>query len=245
MDKEQFCRVTYNQLNNKIEMTGPMADAEHIHNVIQLDKKYGIMTPRNGRYFTFQIIDTHDNEVTERKLNRAVKYAWKSWTIRLDFDVRQAKPGEPADFRILFRTPENDERGHMNRSTIMYHYFPISNTSSPNRGLCVINPNFYFTAHGKPVPLHIIDPVNYPEPTTSTGRTIDLDAVLRHEFGHGIGLPHDPLPGSTMSTPYNVLSEFLQERDVMRGIAKYGMRKMNPNVFVRWYKWLRYRSERY
>ena len=240
-----FCRLSYNDFTNSIESSGPVASSESLKDIIEDDKRYGVMVPRNGKYFTFQILDTQDNEITEKMLNRGVKLAWKSWTLRLNFDVRQAKSNEEPDFRILIRKPEDDERGVMKKNTIMYHYFPISRLDHPNRGLCVINPEFHYTTHGNPVPLHIIDPVNYPTPTESTGRTIDLDAVLRHEFGHGIGLPHDPVPDNTMSTPYQTLNEFLAERDVYRGIQKYGIKQMRVSRFKRWLKWLRIRSERY
>lgn len=130
----------------------------------------------------------------------------------------------------------------MRPGTIMYHYFTINDINSPNRGLCVINPDYHYTTDGKTISLHIIDPEHYDENTAVTGSTIDLDAVLRHEFGHGLGLPHDPEPGSTMSTPYRVLREFLGERDVMRGIKKYGFKKMRTNWYSRWWHWLRRRS---
>ena len=235
--------MTYDKLGH-VELSGPIADSNNIDEVIESDKRYGIMVPRNGKYFTFRIIDTQDNEVTEKMLNQAVKLAWKSWTLRLNFDVRQARHAEPSDFTVLFRTPENDERNEMNPNTIMYHYFPISDVSNPLRGLCVINPNYYFTSHGNGIPLHIIDPEHYPEPTEYTGSTIDLDAVLRHEFGHGIGLPHDPIPNSTMSTPYHTLNEFLAERDIARGVAKYGKNAISERRLRRWLDWLFGKSER-
>lgn len=238
--KTPICRVEH---ANNINFTGPMADHTLLDSVISTDRRYGVMLPRNGRYFTFRIIDTNDNEVTEKMLNQAVKLAWKSWTLRLDIDVRQAKPNQKADFTIYFRTPENDERGHMKKNTIMYHFFPIGDYNHPDRGVCVINPNFHFTSHGKPVSMHLIDPEHYDRDTIAKGSTIDLDAVLRHEFGHALGLPHDPVPHNTMSTPYNVLSEFLKPRDIARGIAKYGERAMPESRLRRWLRWLFRKSE--
>ena len=229
----------------KIDVSGPRGIGATFDELIQNDKQYGKMTPRNGIYFTFKIIDTQDNEISKTMLNRAVKLAWLSWSKRINITVKEAKSDEMPDFQVIFRTPQNDERREMQDGTIMYHYFPINNINHPNRGLCVINPNYYFTVNGNPFPLHVIDPEHYDENSTSTGSTVDLDAVLRHEFGHGLGLPHDPEPGSTMSTPYKVLSEFLGERDVMRGIKKYGFKKMRASWFVRWWNWIRRRSENY
>ncbi|WP_420546593.1 matrixin family metalloprotease [Nitrosopumilus sp.] len=191
------------------------------------------------------MLDKNNEEITEKMLNRASKFAWKSWTIRLNFDVRQAKSGEQPDFRVLIRTPENDERGEMDDNTIMYHYFPIMDVDHPLRGLCVINPNFYYTVNGEGVPMNLIDPENYSPGTHVRGSTIDLDGVLRHEFGHGIGLSHDPEPGNTMSTPYMILEDFLQPRDIMRGAAKYVKQNMSESDLQRWLKWLKSRSEDY
>ena len=203
------------------------------------------MKPINGEYFTWQALDTSDDEVTDVMLDRGVKLAWQSWALRIPFKFKKARNGETPDFKIIFRTVSTDERKEMKPNTIMYHYFPISKQDHPNRGLCVINSDFYFTVHGKGVPMYKIDPKNYDENSPVMGKTIDLDSVLRHEFGHGLGLPHDPQPGSTMSTPYNDLAEFLAERDIQRIQAKYGKRKMPFHLLRRWLAYIFRRSENY
>ena len=157
------CHLTFNQLNNSINTSGPIIARAHSHidTVIQSDKKYGIMSPINGEYFTWRALDTSDNEVSERMLDWGVKLAFKSWKLRIPYKFKKTSKHETPDFRLIFRTPENDERKEMKPNTIMYHYFPISKKDHPNRGLCVINPNFYFTVHGKGVPMYKVDPVNY------------------------------------------------------------------------------------
>ena len=217
----------------------------HIDTVIQSDKKYGIMKPINGEYFTWQALDTSDNEVSERMLDRGVKLAWQSWALRIPFKFKKAKPWETPDFKLIFRTPNTGERKEMKCNTIMYHYFPISKTNHESRGRCVINSDFHFTVHGEGVPMYKVDPKNYDKNSTIKASTIDLDVVLRHEFGHGLGLPHDPIPGNTMSTSYNTLNEFLQERDIKRIQAKYGVRQMLFYFLKRWLNYIYNRSDTY
>ena len=222
------------------------AGSQDINEIIEQDKAYGKMHPINGKYFTYRIENTFDIEITGKRLQKAYQKGWRRWTKRINFVIKKAKQGEPADFRVLFRTPQQDERGELDQNTIMYHYFPINNISSPYRGLCVVNSLFLYTVDGKGISMHEIDPTNYPdENTTATGRTIDIDQVFGHEDGHGIGLPHDPMPGQTMSGNYSFMAEFLSERDVYRGIKKYGMAKLKVSAIVRWWRRMRKKSDSY
>ena len=47
--------------------------------------------------------------------------------------------------------------------------------------------------------------------------------MIRHELGHGIGLPHSNLTGQTMSSTYGQMAKHNTERDMKRGQAKYGV----------------------
>lgn len=226
-------------------MSSMADDGQDVHTLIEHDKKYPIMVPKNGKYFTFRIIDTHNDELTKGMLNRGVHYAWRYWMLRTNIDVRQARVGDDPDFKILIRAPKDDERKIMTSGTIMYHFMPIARLNHPLRGLCVINPDFFYTIHGNVVPLHEIDPVNYTRNSGRRGITIDVDNVLRHEFGHGLGLSHDPTKGSTMSTPYNLISEHLSERDIFRIQQKYGYKKQNPFLLKMKLRWLWYFSDKY
>jgi hypothetical protein len=186
------------------------------------------MQPRNGEYFTFRVSDVHDDELSNKRMIRAVTLGWQHWTKRADIVMKKAKPDETPDFRVIFRTPNTDERGELTDRTIMYHYFPINDVSHELRGLCVVN-----------------SPDNYDEGDTATGRTIDIDQVFTHEFGHGIGLPHDPTAQNVMSSSYGFMAEFPTERDIFRAVSKYGVPKKKPSWFSRWYRYLRHRSDNY
>lgn len=240
----EFCRAIFSE-NGEIQYEGAQAPGTDINTVVENDKRYGKMQPINGRYFTFSVEDVLGEEVTNKQIIKAITLAWHEWELRTNLDVRHDKSGARTDFRVLFRTVENDERKHLTNSTIMYHFFPIQSIVNENRGLCVVNSKFYYTADGNPLPMWIIDPIHYTKETTWMGSTIDLDQVFRHEFGHGIGLPHDPSPGNIMSTPHNNMSEHLSERDIYRGIQKHGYRKMKASKLVRLLKWIFHRSDNY
>jgi len=243
LTEELLCRLEID--GAEIKAIGPLGASTDINTIIVDDKRYGKMVPRNGEYFTFRILDVNDKEIDDRFVDRAVKLSFMSYTKRFNIEAKKARNSEYADFKVMFRTPENDERHVMTKSTIMYHYFPIADFRNPKRGLCVINPNFWFTDHGNSIPMWMIDPVHYDENSTARGPTIDFDGTYRHELGHGWGLPHDPEPNTTMSTPYSKLREFLDERTIFRMIKKYGMKKISPRKLVRWLRYIWARSERF
>ena len=238
-----LCKVI--QEGGKLEYLSPMLGSTDINEMVENDKKYGMMTPRNGDYFTYRVSNTHDLELTDREMIRAVTLAWQHWSKRINITMRRARNNEEPDFRVIFRTPGTDERNVMTDRTIMYHYYPINNLESPYRGLCVVNSMFYYTVHGRPVSMHEVDPDNYPENTGTQGSTIDIDQVFTHEFGHAIGLPHDKEKHNLMSPSYGIMAEFPTERDVFRGVMKYGVPQRRASWFSRWYRYLRHRSDNY
>jgi len=240
MDK---CEVI--QGKGGLEYLSPMLGSVDINEMVENDKKYGVMTPRNGNYFTFRVSNTHDLELTDKEMIRAVTLAWQHWSKRINIIMRKAKKDEEPDFRVIFRTPGTDERNSLTDRTIMYHYYPINKLDSPYRGLCVVNSMFYYTVHGRAVSMHEVDPDNYPPDTNAQGSTIDIDQVFTHEFGHGIGLPHDKMTYNLMSPNYGIMSEFPTERDVFRGVKKYGVPPRPPHWYSRWARYLRHRSDNY
>lgn len=233
---EHICRAEFDGVKNVefIENVSPQTTTD-IQSVIKRDKKYGTLHPRYGKYFTFRIEDS--GKIDYEFLRRAYLEGWRRWTNRINIKIREAKKDEVPDFRVIVRTVETDERKELKNGTIMYHYFPISNLQSEFRGLCVVNEKFRFTATG----------ISIPHPTfpNSTVRTIDTDVVFAHENGHGMGLPHDPEADSIMSTPYSNIPEWLSERDIMRGIAKYGYKAQKLSRFLRIFRYIRHRSENY
>ncbi len=239
---EEYCELILND-KGTIESTDSAKDTiRTIEQQIQFDKRYGNFTPRNGKYFTFKVY-SGDKEISHKTVVKAVHYAFKGWTIRTKIKVKRARKNELPDFRIYFRTVAEDPL--LKKNTIMYHYYPISDVNNPKRGVCVINADFYYTVHGNPISMHEIDPDNYPEDTKITGKTMDIDAIIRHEFGHGFGLPHDEKSPTVMYYSAGGMAEFPAPRDIARIQAKLGVSTLSKYRVFRWMLWLRYRSDNY
>lgn len=228
---------------NNVIFKSAQLDTTNITEIIEADKQYGTFTPRNGKYFTFRIMND-DVEITNKQVLKAVQYSFRRIAIRTHLLFKKAKPDEYADFRVEFRTVATDEDNQLTSNTLMYHYYPINSYTNKYRGLCVINAAYFWTSHGNPLPLHEIDPTNYPNPTTNQGGTYDLDQVYTHEVLHGLGLPHSKTAGNIMSPNYGIMSEFLSGEDVARIKAKYGDRGLDETKIKRWLKWLLHASDR-
>ena len=239
---QDYCELILND-KGKIESTDSAKDTiRTIQQQIQFDKRYGNFTPRNGKYFTFRVYG-EDTEIKHKTVVKAVHYAFKGWTIRTKAKVKRARKNELPDFRIYFKNPRTDPL--LKKNTIMYHYYPISDVNNPKRGVCVINSDFYFTTHGNPISMHMIDPKNYPVETEVTGETMDIDVIIRHEFGHGFGLPHDETIHTVMYYSSGGIAEFPAPRDIARIQAKLGTRLISKFRLLRWLIWLVIRSDNY
>ena len=139
-----------------------------------------------------------------------MQFAQRRWRIYANLaPFRPARHGEYVDFKLEFRDVDTDPDGHLRDSTVMYHYYPISDITNKLRGLCVVNKRFFFTEHGKHVTGEFMKdlgiPVQYPDGLYST---LDFDAIYAHELGHGLGLPHDSEEGHTMSYRVDIMAEF-------------------------------------
>lgn len=241
-----ICKIK--KYGNAIVFDGPSAVSSDIQTQIEEDKKYGVMTPRNGKYFTVKIYDVLDKEISYNQVVKGVMLAWFQAEIEVNIDVRLAEEDEEPDFKVKFRRTADDP--NLTKNTIMYHYFPINDFDHPLRGLCVVNSDFWYTIDGEPVPMHVIDPENYNEDHKAKGESIDFDQVYAHEGpGHGLGLPHSKKRNRLMSDNYVYMEEFMHKEPdhetILRLAAKYGRRNMISRWRERWRTWYRVRSEKY
>lgn len=223
------------------------ADGKTIDEVIEGDKQYGKMSPANGEFFTYAVFN-EDKEISLRAVERAFAYAQKRWSIYGDFPryKRVTKDYNGIiDFKIEFRTVETDPDKKLSAGTVMYHYYPINDVTHPLRGLCVINSAFFFTMDGEPVTGAFMASKGI-QVQFADGHyeTLDIDAILGHELGHGHGLPHDPEPMNMMSYRVDLMVEYPSRRDQLRIQAKRGARKMSRWHLIRWLRYLKVASER-
>lgn len=237
---EQICRTILSENNIKFESV--MTNGTTIEEIIKDDKKYGIMTPKNGKYFTYKVMNWEGKWISNKKIRRAVTFTWNKVEKILDLDFRETKDGEYADFKVYFKRVVDDPL--LNENTLMYHYYPISDFDNEKRGVCVVNTNYTWTSDGKAIPLHIYDPKHYPDITTSTVKTFDFDATYEHEGpGHGLGLSHSPNINTKLYYNYLGMSESMfdekTQETVKRLLAKYPKNNMKPSRLRRWINWFK------
>lgn len=206
-------------------------------NVLNEDKKYGFLKPKGG-VLTFSITN-RDGEISEKGVDRAVKYALKEWSLFVPITFKKVEAN--GDIRIEFHNEAEDSV--LTPNTLAYMYYPLGGQTN---GLCVVNTRFYWSNSGKGINMHKIDPIHYPDNTKIKGKSWDLDQVLRHEFGHGVfGLPHDVNKDNIMSGNYGVMKEHLSDDDVLRARTKAGTRITEKTSYLkRWLEYLKIASDR-
>lgn len=243
---ERICRATINK-KGEISYDSQVTNGSTLQEIIQDDKKYGVMIPKNGKYFTYRVMDWEGKWINNKQIVRGVTLVWNKIEKVIDLEFREAKKGEYADFKIYFRRVVDDPL--LNKNTIQYHYYPISNFNNPHRGVCVVNADFTITTHGEGIPLHEYDPEHYPEPTIATKSTIDFDATYEHEGpGHGLGLPHSPNKNTKMYFNYAGMAESIFDENphetIARLRAKYDKKEISESKLQRWIDWFKVAQDR-
>jgi len=250
MQQVLLCKAEFKE--GKLEFSGPANDGRTLAEQIEIDKRYGKMVPRNGKYFTWRAEDWQGKFITQRQVNYGINLAWTQAEFEIPIDVKRARPEDVPDFRVAYRATADDRI--LTANTLMYHYYPINDLSNEFRGLCVVNTDFPLTVHGNPISMHELDPThypehpeNFPEHTDPTGHTYDFDQIYSHEGpGHGLGLPHSPNRWEVMYGNYSGMGEFFTAWDKARLVAKYGARPWwNKWFYKRWIKWYQIRSDKY
>ena len=253
-----ICRALITDDKNNIHFESAEVTGTTIKEIIEADKKYGTMTPRNGKYFTYRVFDWQNKWITNKQITKGVGIAWEMVEKIISIKCVEAKENELPDFKVFFRRLTDDVL--LTARTLMYHYYPITDFNHPHRGVCVVNADFPWTSDGEGIPLHIYDPGHYPNPVTAEAQTFDFDATYQHEApGHGLGLAHSPNSGKKMSSNYDKMAESIfDESDnetILRLVAKYPKRvltgfgkfknKILDSLLLRWINYFRHQRDHY
>lgn len=243
---ELICRAIVSD-EKTVKFESASAPGNTLAEMIENDKKYGKMVPKNGKYFTYKAMDWQGKWITQKEITKGITLVWNMVEKIIDVEFREAKAGEYVDFKIYFRATKDDPE--LSEKTIMYHYYPINNFDNPHRGVCVVNTDFPFTSHGKGIPMHLYDPVHYPKPTTIMKKDFDFDAIYFHEGpGHGLGLPHSPNINTKMYYSELGMIESVFDETPLETIprlqAKYPKKNIVISTLKRWISYFKVRQDK-
>jgi len=243
---EKICRAILDKDGN-IKFESQVVKGSTLQQIIEDDKRYGVMKPRNGKYFTYKVMDWDGKWISNEKIVQGVTLAWNKVEKVVSLKFKEAILDEYADFKVYFRKVADDPL--LSKNTLQYQYYPISNFNNPNRGVCVVNADYDWTRSGRSIPLHEYDPINYPKPVKGTVQTFDFDATYEHEGpGHGLGLPHSPNRNTKMYFNYSGMAESVFDEEfaetIARWRAKYNKRKMSARTLKRWKDWFKVAQDR-
>lgn len=156
-----------------------------------------------------------NNRSTDTKAKwqeRAVTVALRAWQLRLSKIKfrKERNPDTSVDFDVSF-----EDLSHFSSAGVLAHaVFPGQGKAS---GDCHINDEWDWVAG-----VHLSTLSNPP-----------LVPILMHEFGHSIGLRHDPYDKKDIMYPSFNLGEkknFLGKRSIARAQERYGKRNLSARI---------------
>ncbi len=229
----QICKILVGKSN--FEFESAEAIPADLQTIITNDKAYGVMKPKNGKFYTWAILN-EDTEVSKQEMKKIVTDVVSAYEFEFNVDFQYTDDYTNADIKMSFGDEGKDP--NLTSNTIAYMGYPFPN--SEFYGICVINRKFTYTHDGEPrtgeemILMGI--PVQFKDGTYGT---LFLVKILMHEWGHGIGgLPHDPTADNIMSSNEGIMAKYWSPRDLFRMYAKLGQ-KIKENKFMTRLKRLR------
>jgi len=232
LEDKIFCEYILNPETGEIEITD-----KNFKEIDEWPHKW------NKKTVTWRLeSDTPDIEGRKRE-EKIIKRGLLRWQLRvkdLKFRMIPKKPGRRfalkygihPDMIIHFKLPENDSylSAEGKENVLAYAYFPGQGELS---GDITFNEKYVWSADGKPVNAHKIDPVNYSSDTKTEIKTYNLEHVLIHEAGHAIGLRHDKSTKDSVMYPMYTGKTSLGPRDEERIQSYYGLRSGYDTIVQR------------
>lgn len=160
-------------------------------------------------------LNNHSKDLEERHQKRAVTVALRAWQWRIDKLKfrRERNPDKSVDFDVSFEVSDV----FSSKNVLAHAYFPgqgkVSGDVAINDDDWHWRSNIHKSTFGKP----------------------PLVSVLMHEFGHSLGLRHDPVQPAMMypSLDLGKPKYKLSANDVVRIQSRYGKRRISQRIIDR------------
>jgi hypothetical protein len=166
-------------------------------------------------------LNNRSDDSSKRFQERAVTVALRAWQLRLsNLKFRKERnPDAHVDFNVSF-----EDLAHFDgkRGVLAHAYYPGQGDIS---GDCHINDNWNWVAG-----VHL-----------ATLSKPPLVPILMHEFGHSIGLRHDPFDDTDIMYPsFNLghRKNNLGNRSIARAQERYGKRFLSARI-IAYFQWRR------
>lgn len=230
----QICRMLVGK--SGFEFDSVEAVESDLSAIIESDKKYGKIKPKDGKAITWSV-GNFDIELSLQAMKKIVQDVVTAYQLEFNIDLKHTKDFANSDVKITFGDEATDS--NLTPNTIAYMGYPI--TGSKFYGICVINRKFTFTHDGKPRTGHEMVKMGIQvQYLDGSYGTLYLVKILMHEFGHGVlGLPHDPTSNNVMSSNEGAMSDYWSPRDLSRGYAKFGQRIIKSSLLLRIRNWFK------